>query len=265
MEQLELFVLAKVSHEQARPQTIAGPRFSQAMVLRPNIKRKRLEESSMLESYDGARKSSCDTGDQEADAKSKIARKIPESSSSCAQTGGCWSRLALLLVILWQAHCFASLVQQTNAIRVSGNNLTDAQLARIERGQNWSPSAQLDEQEASPIGTSSREAISKRDWLFLFSVLNDTQVYGRTAGRLKAEQMFVDEEVKARKRNLLIFDLKRDSKREKESQIKSNLSLLVSGESKSNPQDRWSIYANDTIVLVIRSANKYYYWTVSIP
>jgi len=82
---------------------------------------------------------------------------------------------------------------------------------------------------------------------------------------LKAEQMFVDEEVKARKRNLLIFDLKRDSKREKESQIKSNLSLLVSGESKSNPQDRWSIYANDTIVLVIRSANKYYYWTVSIP
>jgi hypothetical protein len=46
-------------------------------------------------------------------------------------------------------------------------------------------------------------------------------------------------------------------------EIESKMNMSYEGESRSDPSIHWVILYNDTTILVVRSANKYYYWKVS--
>lgn len=166
-----------------------------------------------------------------------------------------WAHWSSLLIILQAAHFGAQTSRSTTALalaeggehtmREAASTTSGASPPSFDLGQAWAAGQQLD---------------------YLVAVVDDTQDYGKKERRHKIDKIILEEEGKRRANKTgqrrLVFDTKMQLRNSLQD-IRQNMVLTFSGESKSNPQNHWSIYANKTTLLVIKSANKYYYWIVS--
>lgn len=94
----------------------------------------------------------------------------------------------------------------------------------------------------------------------LIKVMNDTPI--QPAHRQKIYELIRGPQDSKTRRRIVFEDkifLKWALK-----EIEGKMNVSYEGESKSDPAIHWMIMSNETTILVVRSASKYYYWTVSI-
>ena len=94
-------------------------------------------------------------------------------------------------------------------------------------------------------------------------VIDDTQDYGPETRRRSLAEWLASERARTGDPDRKLLLEGRAHLKGAIKQWKKSMTLKLSGESRCNAENHWSIYANSSTILVLKSANKYYYWTVS--